>query len=417
MTEKLAICGGTPVRTGRFPEYYPGASRYDKEEENAVLEVIRAKSPFRYYGPGPLGKVTAFEKAFCREMGVAHALGVTSGTAALVVALKAAGVGPGDKVIVPACTFIATAGAVVSAGAVPIFGEIDESLSLDPDRLEQVIDPYTKAIIPVPILGNPCQMDRIMEVAKRRGLMVIEDVAQSCGASYRGKKLGTFGHIGAFSLQINKIITTGDGGAVVTNDPALYERAVRYHDHGMFREKEGFLATNGDADIFIGQNYRMSEIIGAVAGVQLGKLAGILRDTRRVKYQVREQLKDISGLQLRRINDEEGDAGNALIFLLDDGAKTKEFVEALRAEGIPANRLYNGEPVYAQPQLFNQKTADLSGFPFNQFDPPVKYTNDMCPVSKGILARNVTIMTGSDWTEREAEDIVTAVKKVATALL
>ncbi len=417
MKDTLAIHGGEPVRREALPPCYPGAMWYGKEEAQAAAEVAYSRSPFRYYGPSLLGKVKEFEVQLAARMGVEHAVAVTSGTAAVITALKAAGVGPGDKVIVPACTFIATAGAVVCAGAVPVFAEIDDSLNLDPDHLEDVIDKDVKAVIPVPILGNPCAMDRIMEIAERHNLIVIEDAAQSCGASYHGKPIGTFGHINAFSLQMNKIITTGEGGVVVTNDAKLYERAVRYHDQGMFREAEGFLSTNPEAENFIGQNYRMSEFSGAVALEQLHKLDDMLRHMHRIKYAIREELKDIPGFQFRRILDEDGDAGNALVLLLDDPDRVWPFIEAVGAEGIPFGRLYNGQPIYMQPQIFHQRTADPSGFPFNQFDPPVRYTEDMCPRSIEILTRNVMVTTGTTWTEKDAEDVIRAVKKVAAQVL
>jgi len=417
MKEKLALYGGKPVREIPLQTAYPGASVYGEEEKRAVMEVLDNKSPYRYYGPNVLGKAKEFETSFTKKIGNRFTLGVTSGTAALVVALKAAGIGPGDKVIVPACTFLATAGAVICAGAVPVFADIDESLNMDPDSIGKVVDKYTKAIIPVPILGNPCEMDRIMKKAKEYNLIVIEDVAQSCGSKYKGQYSGTFGDINCFSLQINKIITTGDGGAVSTNDEKLYERAVRYHDQGMYREKEGFLATNANDDIFIGQNYRMNEVTGAIALEQLKKLDSIIDSMRKIKYLIKGQINNIDGLSFRRINDKEGDAGNALIALLPNKDIAKEFRKALIAENIPTNCIYNGEPVYMIPQLYYQKTADKNGFPFNQFSEKVIYTKDMCPNAIELMSRNISINLCPVYSERDAEDIVKAIRKVAKYLL
>ncbi|NLB42743.1 MAG: DegT/DnrJ/EryC1/StrS family aminotransferase, partial [Clostridiales bacterium] len=334
-----------------------------------------------------------------------------------VVALKAAGIGPGDKVIVPACTFLATPGAVVVAGAVPVFADIDDSMNIDPDAIGKVVDKYTKAIIPVPILGNPCQMDRIMEESKKHNLIVIEDVAQSCGSKYKGKYSGTFGDINCFSLQINKIITTGEGGAVTTNDPKLYERAVRYHDQGMFREKEGFLSKDAPDDVFVGQNYRMSEITGAVALEQLKKLDSIIESMRKVKYSIKNQIKDINGLGFRTINDEAGDSGNSLILLLPDAEIAAEFRKALTAEGIPTGFLYNGEPIYMIPQMMKKKTVDRNNFPFDQFDEEIVYTRDMCPNSWNIMPRSANIGISPTYTEKDVDDIVKAIRKVAAHLL
>ena len=417
MDQRLAIDGGKPVREKPLPPFYPGASVYNEEESNATAEVIAAKSPFRFYGPNCLRKTKKFETLFSEKFGVKHVLAVTSGTAALMCALKAAGIGAGDKVIVPACTFIAAAGAVVCAGGVPVFADIDDSLNIDPDDIERHIDRDTKALICVPILGNPCRMDQIMKIADRHHLTVIEDVAQSCGSSYKGRFSGTFGQINTFSLQMNKIITTGEGGAVATNDPRLYERAVRYHDQGMFREREGFLNVDENADIFVGQNYRMSEISGAVALVQLGKLNQIIAGMRKNKKIIKDGIRGVRGIRFRTINDEKGDAGNALILLLDSSEKSVAFCRAMGAENIPMNRLYAGRPVYMEPQIFHQRTADRSGFPFNQFDSPVVYTEDMCPNAVRILPRNSVLNIGPTWTEKDDEDVIAAVRKVAAKIL
>ncbi|HPF88323.1 MAG TPA: DegT/DnrJ/EryC1/StrS family aminotransferase [Candidatus Limiplasma sp.] len=414
---KLAVNGGEKVRTESFPPYYPGAMMYDRKEADLAARVLAAHSPFRFYGPDLQGTVKEFEREFSAALQVKHSLGVTSGTAAVICALKAAGIGPGDKVVVPACTFIASAGAVVCAGAVPVFAEIDDSLSMDPDCLEDIIDENVRAIMPVPILGNPCRIDRLMEIARRKHVLVIEDAAQSCGATYHGKPVGTFGDVNAFSLQMNKILTTGEGGVVAANDEKLYERAVRYHDQGMYREKEGFLAADEKADIFIGQNYRMSEITGAVALEQIKKLPEMLRRMRAAKAVLKAELRGVKGFSFRRINDEQGDAGNAMILLLDDAARVPAFLRAVQAEGIPLGRLYNGEPVFMQPQLLYQRTADANGFPFNTVVPPVRYSADMCPRSTQILRRNVTMMIGTTWTDKDTDDVIRAVKKVAAAIL
>ena len=411
MKKQLAINGGAPVRTSPMPVSNPGAAMLGREEAEAAMAVIEAQSPFRYYGPHLLGKVKQFEREFAQKMGVNHALGVTSGTAALICALKACGVGPGDKVIVPACTFIATAGAVLCAGAVPVFCDIDESLNIDPLMLEAVTDQYTRAVIPVPILGAPCRMDEIMAEARRLGLLVIEDVAQSMGSAYQGRYSGTFGDLGVFSLQMNKIITTGEGGAVVSDDARLYERAVRYHDQGLLRESDGL---PGD-ELFAGQNYRMSEISGAVACVQLQKLDEILGVMRKYKKLIKSELQGI--VPFRRIDDEAGDAGSTLIMLFPTAEIRKAFEAALSAEGIGCGCLYGGRPVYLQPQVWQQKTAERGNFPFNQFDESIVYTEDMCPRAADILPRNLIIQLSPVMTEEDALDIVTAIKKVAEELL
>ena len=417
MSEKLAMNGGTPVRNKPLPLPYCGASVYGQEEIDAVTEVINAKSPFRYYGFNVLGKVKQFEAALCEKFHVAHALGVTSGTASIITALKAAGIQPGDKVIVPAITFIASAGAVVSAGAVPVFAECDDSFNLDPSKLEDVIDKNTKAILTVPILGNSCDMDPIMAVAKKHGLMVIEDVAQSMGSKYKGQYSGTFGDVGAFSLQMNKILTTGDGGVVVSNNPKCYERAVRFHDQGMFREREGFLNMSGEDEIFIAQNFRMSEITGAIALAQFGKLDQIISKMRKINHMIKDGIKDIDGLTFRRIVDEEGEAGNAIIAMLPTEELSIEFSKAMAAENVGVGRLYGGRAVYELPQIMNQMTVDSNHFPFNQLDEKVEYAPGMCPNAEGYCKRNLQLGITPAFTEEDAEDVIKAFHKVAKALL
>jgi Predicted pyridoxal phosphate-dependent enzyme apparently involved in regulation of cell wall biogenesis len=417
MSNRLAIDGGKPVRDILLPPSYPGAVVYGQEEKDAANEVLDRKSPNRNYGPDLAGKVKEFEKQFSQKIGSKYSLGLTSGTAALVVALKALGIGPGDKVIVPAVTFIATAGAVIIAGAVPVFADVDESMNIDPEEIKKRVDKYTKAVIVVPLLGNPCEMDRIMEEARKYNLLVIEDVAQSSGCKYRGQAAGSYGDVNCFSLQMNKIITTGEGGAVTTNHAGYYERAVRYHDHGMFREKEGFLSMNAEEDIFVGQNYRMSEITGAVALEQLKKQDDIIKSMRKIKSYIKEGIKDIDGLKFRRINDMEGDAGSTVFMSLPDKNIAARFSAALTAENITNGCLYGGKPVYMLPQIYFMKTVDKSGFPFNQFEEKIIYSEGMCPYAEEQLPKNMIIQLSPAFTEKDAEDVVKGIQKVASYLL
>lgn len=212
-----------------------GAELIGEEEMREVMEVLTTGVLARYAfftERKGIWKVRQFEEAFARYCGTGHALGVTSGTAALKVALTALDVGPGDEVIVPAFTFLASYEAVLDVGAIPVMADIDETLNLDPAEIERKKTPRTKAVIPVHMCGSGAHIDRIMEIARKQGLLVLEDNAQSCGASFKGKKLGTFGNMGIFSFDHYKTITTGEGGMVVTDSPDLYHRAEWYHDHG-----------------------------------------------------------------------------------------------------------------------------------------------------------------------------------------
>ncbi len=226
--------GGSRVRREPLVSTYWGTQYYDDREREQVLDVLQSRNPFRYYGHGsePPAKVATFEKEAAKRLGVRFALAVATGTGALDTALAALEIGPGDEVILPAWTFVSCYNSIVLAGALPVFAEIDESFNLDPADIEHRITPRTKAIMAVHLRGNPCDMDPILAVARRHGIKVVEDAAQSMGSTYKGRPVGSLGDAGMFSLQITKPIAAGEGGIVTMNDALLYERAVRYHDVG-----------------------------------------------------------------------------------------------------------------------------------------------------------------------------------------
>src|SRR5687768_2120306 len=236
------------------PPLGKGLALFDEEEKAAVLEVLESRSLFRYYGPQLLGKVAAFEERARELLDTPHAVATSSGTAALRVALAALGIGCGDEVIVPAFTFIASVNAIVVSGAVPVFAEIDESLGLDPADVEARITPRTAAIMVVHLENVPADLDPILAVAAKRGIPVIEDVAQSMGCTYHGRALGSVGTMGAFSLQLEKNVTAGEGGLVTTADEALYVRAARYQDQGgQFITSHGVPRGEEQHDAFVGE--------------------------------------------------------------------------------------------------------------------------------------------------------------------
>ena len=216
-----------------WPAPFPGAHWLDEREDRAVLDALHRRSLFRYYGLGKPRHVEALERRAREFYGVRYALGVNSGTGALFTAMTALGIGPGCEVVVPAFFWVATVGAIVNANAIPVLCEVDESLCMDPQDLEGKITGRTKLIVPVHMAGAPCDMKAIMAVAKRRGIPVLEDCAQANGGSFKGRRVGTFGELGMFSLQWNKNATAGEGGLLVTNDAGLYERCVAAHDLGI----------------------------------------------------------------------------------------------------------------------------------------------------------------------------------------
>lgn len=420
--KKLALHGGIPARTKPLPPNYPGAVLMGTEEAEHAARVIHSQSPFRFYGADVQNTVQSFERMISEKLGVPYALGVTSCTAALVVALKALGIGYGDKVIVPSVTFLATAGAVISSNAVPVFVDVDESLNLDPNDLERVIDEDVKAVIAVSILGNPCDMDGVMAFAAKHHIHVIEDVAQSCGVKYKDRYAGTIGDIGVYSFQMNKIITAGEGGAVVMWKPELFERAVRYHDQGMFRpvfQNLYGIESSEEASSFAGQNYRMSEITGAVLIEQWKKLDSLLLSMRQISRRIREKLTaEIPSIVFRKSADYEGDIGSNIGFQLRSAADADLLLQASAAENITMYRLYGGKPVYMLPQILFQRTAERNNFPFNYpFANPVVYSEHMCPRASDLLTRTVFMPVSPILTGQDEEEIIDGLHKIYSTLV
>jgi len=419
-SNKLAIQGGAPAKQHRDPPMYPGGMMIDREEEEAVLEVLRAKRLFRYYGPneGP-SKVDELEQAFAAHMGTQHALAVTSGTASLICGLHGLGVGPGDEVIVPAYTWIASPGSVVAVGAVPVLAEVDETLTMDPADAEEKITPYTKAIMPVHMRGSPCQMSALMDVARRHGLKVIEDTAQADGASYKGQRLGSIGDVGCFSLQFNKIITSGEGGMVITNEEQIWKRAVMFHDvigglRNRFPEEE----------ILWGINFRMPELLAAVVLVQLRRLDGLLEAMRARKRMLIAGIQDVAqrkGIELQKSNDPDGDASVAMIFFVDSPSTAKRVAEALRAENIGASVMYHPDrrDYHIYPHwtpLMEQRTWTAAGGPWRWAQREIRYCADECPRTLDLLGRAVHLDVNPLLTNEDVEETVDGVTRVLEAL-
>jgi 8-amino-3,8-dideoxy-alpha-D-manno-octulosonate transaminase len=422
VTEQLAVDGGTPIRSS-FPPLGKGITLFGEEEKAAVLEVLESRSLFRYYGPHLLEKVAAFEAASKELLGAPYSVATSSGTAAIRAALAALGIGCGDEVIVPALTFIASVNAVVVAGAVPVFAEIDDTLGLDPRDLEAKITERTAAILPVHLDNGACDMDPIMEVARRRGIPVIEDTAQSMGTTYKGKALGTIGDLGAFSLQLEKNVTSGEGGLVTANDETLYLRAARYQDQGgQFVTSTGSSRSEdgGEAiEPFVGENLRMTEIAGAIAEVQVRRLPGLLERQRFLQRRILDALPAVDGLGFRRLPDPEGDGGSSVNLFLPSAELARRFVKAMRAERLPAGQLYNGQPVYLTPSIVEKRTASNKGGPWHCAEHPtdVTYGPGLCPQTEELAGRAVIVPVSAAFADTDADDVAAGITKVATALL
>lgn len=306
----------------------PGFEVIGDDESQALVDVIQRGGVLHRYGFDSRRNgnyyVSAFENAFSRRLHVSHAHAVTSGTAALVVALKALGVGSGDEVITQSFTFVATAEAIIACGAKPVFTEVDDTLNMDPADLLSRITERTRVIIPVHMLGVPCAMDDILAIAEHHHLSVIEDACEALGGSYHGKSLGTIGTLGAFSFDFGKTLTTGEGGMIVTNSESLYRQCREYADHG--HEQNSALPRGKDTHSRPGFNFRMMELQGAFGVAQLQKLDFILTRQRGVKQKLKEAIRDIPGLVFRRLPDPDGDSGDTLVFFLETSSLANRFV-------------------------------------------------------------------------------------------
>src|SRR5712691_5210322 len=401
---RLARDGGTPARTGPERPMFPGGMEVGDEELEALERVIRSKNLFRYYGVGEgPHEVATFEREFAEHMGAERALCVNAGSSALICGLIGGGVGPGDEVIVPAYTWNATANAVLASGALPVLAEVDESLTLDPANAEAKISPRTKAILPVHMRGNAADMGALVALAERHGLALVEDVCQAAGASFEGRRLGTFGDAGAFSLQFNKIITTGEGGAMITSRRDVYELAIDVHDCA------GPVRQGGGPPRFPGWNFRASELVGAIARVQLGRLDGLLERMRANHARLAEHVAALPGLQLRRSNDDGGDAGIALIAFAESASLAREAVDALQAEGVLATRIYSRDVVDLHIYPYWKPVLDAiaaAGAPAPD-----------CPRTLDLLERTVHVDVSPLCDDRDLDEISLAFTKVATQVL
>ena len=363
--------------------------RMGQEEIAAVTRVIETRDLFKINGG--LQESKKVEEALATITGAQYPIFMTSGHAALVSALVALGVGPGDQVIVPAYTYIATAMAVVAAGAIPVIAEVDETLTLSPADVERKITPHTKAIIPVHIQGFPCNMDAICAIAKQHGLFVVEDACQADGGSYHGKRLGTLGDAGAYSFNFFKVVSCGEGGAMVTDNREVYERALIYQDSSavaFFGDQMSDFKTEG----FCGSEVRSNELCAAVLRVQLTRLDDILSDLRKNKKYMMEQLADVC--RFAPSNDSEGDCGILIPIAFGTEEEARRFATAEGIYGtLPIDtdkHVYsNWTPVLEQRGAFHPLMDPFKMEANRGIIPP--YSKNCCPETLDILSRVVYI--------------------------
>lgn len=366
----------------------PGAFWVGEEEKKEVLEVLDSGYVVRYGSeddPTYKQKTYTLEKELAKLIGVKHAIAVNSGTSALFIGLSALGIGAGDEVIVPGYTFIASFSSTIYARGIPVLAEIDESLTIDPEDVKKKITPKTKAIIAVNMLGNPCNFDALQTIARENNLYLIEDSCQSVGGSYKGKRLGSLGDVSAFSLNWYKTITTGDGGAFLTDDSEIYEKAFGTHDQGHKPNRAGIEIGRRSV---IGINLRVNELTGAFALAQLRKLDNIIATLREKKKKLKDALLLTDKMAFRRINDE-GECGTLLTLIFKEKTDAECFAEKLGVRTLS----YSGWHVYANMEQLMGKNR-LADFDKAAYSKDIEYNPGMLPQTDDILSRTINISVG-----------------------
>jgi dTDP-4-amino-4,6-dideoxygalactose transaminase len=364
----------------------PGGSVFSDDERREVLDVLSSGHLSRY---GSLDdhdfkhKVYSLEREFAASCGVEHTLATSSGTASLLISLLALGIGEGDEVLVPGFTYVASVAAVVYARATPVLVEVDESLTIDPEDARCKVTSRTQAIIAVHMLGNPCDMQAIEAIADEFGLFIIEDVCQAAGGSYRGRKLGSIGSIGVFSFNRFKMMSSGEGGLITTNDTALYERAFGLHDQGHVPLRAG--KTAGPRSL-IGLNFKMNELTGAVALAQIRKLDEILATLRANKAALKNQIPETPSLSYRLLNDAEGECATMLTLLFSEQHNAEAVAAKLGSCTVASSGWHN----YAHmKQIVHHKT------PVDLWSAPAKHAAPgALPQTDAILRRALNISIG-----------------------
>ncbi|MDP7975826.1 MAG: DegT/DnrJ/EryC1/StrS family aminotransferase [TACK group archaeon] len=398
-SDKPAILGGKPVRSRPLPH----GAYIDEEDIRAVTEVLRSGKLSSLSNP----IVEEFEKAFAEYVGTKYAIAVNSGTAALHTALQAMGVGPGDEVVVPPYTFVSTATSVIHANAIPVFADVElSSYNLDADSFEKSITQRTKAVIPVHLFGRPAEMDAIMEVARRHNVMVLEDAAQAHGATYKGKKVGTFGNAAIFSFYESKNMTTGEGGMIVTDDEKIAQRARLIRQHG---EPSWYYYVE------LGYNYRMPAMEAALGLSQLKKLDKFnsIRQSNASYYN--SKLSRIKGIVVPKAPDYVKHVYHVYAprFLEEElGISPNLISKALAAEGINLRPIYP-RALYLDP-LFQEKRVRPKGCPYScpYYGIVRDYPPGLCPNVEKLTKEVFSLPVSPLVTKEDIDDIVAAVNKV-----
>lgn len=384
--------------------------RAGQPEIDAIAKVIRSGRLFRY---NDQSECVRFEQRYARYLGVKHATMTASGTTALTAALGGLGVGPGDEVLVPACTYMATAIAVLAVGAIPVIVDVDESITIDPAAMEAAIGPRTRAVMPVHMWGLPCDMGAIMRIARRRKLLVIEDACQGVGGGYEGRKLGAIGHAGAFSFNYFKNMTCGEGGAVVTNDKRAADRAFCLVDCCSFYWK----GRPRDVKPFAASGARASEIEGAMMNVQLDRIDGWIDAARRRKNRILRQTAG-TGLKPIRANSPDYECGTHVMYILPTEKQADTFAGLVggTVAGKTGRHVYTEWHPILEGRGAHHQAVDPFLLPQNRRCRRT-YSRDMCARSLDILNRTVMVGTHPDTKVDPVAERIRKIKAAAAKVL
>ncbi|HRP01286.1 MAG TPA: DegT/DnrJ/EryC1/StrS family aminotransferase [Candidatus Kapabacteria bacterium] len=394
----------------------PGFEIFGDEERNEIKDALDSGVLFRYGFDGKRNgnwKVKQFESDFAAFTNTKHSLLVSSGTAALITALSASGIGYGDEVIVPTFTFVATIEAVLNNGAIPIFVDIDETLCLDPEKIESYINPRTKAIVVVHMCGAMAQIDKIKQIAEKYNLILIEDACQATGAFYEGKSVGTFGNIACFSFDAVKTITCGEGGGIITNDSQLYQLCDQFHDHG-----HDHIGNDRGAEQhpIVGMNFRNNELNASIGIAQLKKINTILNIQRRNAYKIIATLQEFKQVQLRKTLSKEADTCTFVNFFLTSEDLTRKIAKELIANGIDGTFYWFDNNWH----YFNnwQHIKNLN-FPMNVPQTSLEYLPDYNSLvfeqSDDIMSRTISLQIKLSWTESELQNRCKTIRDIFTS--
>jgi dTDP-4-amino-4,6-dideoxygalactose transaminase len=403
---KLAIDGGQPYRKEPFPKRTPFGDR----EIALVTEAIRSQNLFGLGGP----KVTALEEGFAALYGVKHAVASTSGTAAIHVAVGTVNPNPGDEIITAPITDGGSVVPIVYQNCIPIFADVDETYNMDPADVECKITDRTAAIMVVHLFGNACNIEAMVDIARRHQIPLIEDCSQAHVTQFKGRYLGTWGDIAAYSLQQSKHMTTGDGGMTITNRDDWAERMFLFRDKGWTRKAGWGPRTYA----FLAPNYRMTELQGAVGLPQVQRVRSVVERRMDLGNHLTELIGGIEGVTPPPIT--EGSEHSYWAYPLRiDGWPVARFAEALTAEGVGAGAAYIGEPIFLCMEALTAKnTFGTSTHPFDgcHGGRQIEYTKGMCPRTEEALQHMVTTGLNENYGWQDIEDMAGAIRKVADLL-